>query len=243
MSGTNPLHIRHFKYLLLLLCSLYIASVGAEKVAVDDNTLSSSETEQGWELLFNGKDMSQWRNFKQETLSDQWTIENGSMMLSGKGGGDILTNSIYTNFDLRLDWNIAIGGNSGVFILTDEEGDQIYSHAIEIQILDNERHADNKLASHLSGSVYDIIASPEASHKIAGEWNQLRILMVNKVLKVWQNGVLTADIEVGSEQWNERVEQSKFKNWQGFAMSDSGHIGLQDHGDSVAFKNLKIKRL
>jgi len=211
--------------------------------SAQDNVLTKEEKSQGWQLLFNGEDMSQWRNFKKETISNKWQVLQGEMRLSEKGAGDILTKKTYENFDLKLDWKISIAGNSGIFIMADEVGSQIYSHAVEVQILDNERHSDNKLASHLSGSIYDITASPVQSHKPAGEWNTVRIRMFNKSLKVWQNDVLTADIVVASERWQQLVAKSKFKNWQGFALTDVGHIGLQDHNDPVAFKNIKIKAL
>ena len=208
-----------------------------------DNQLSAEEQRNGWQLLFDGKDMSQWRNFKQQGLSEQWIIEDGIMKLNGKGGGDILTKAQYQNFDLKLDWKISEVGNSGIFILADETGQQIYSHAPEIQILDNERHPDNKLASHLSGSLYDLIASPAASHKKAGEWNQVRVLLEDNQLTIWQNGVQTVSVKIQSPQWQQLVAESKFANWRGFAAKSSGHIGLQDHGDVVWFKNLKIKEL
>lgn len=228
--------IRHQLYAMLL-------TLGSFSALATDNQLSPQEQRDGWQLLFNGKDLSQWRNFKQQGLSDKWVIEDGAIKLSGKGGGDILTKAQYKDFDLKLDWKIAESGNSGVFILADETGSQIYSHAPEIQILDNERHPDNKLASHLSGSLYDLIASPAASHKIAGEWNQMRIHLEKNQLTIWQNGVQAVQVEIHSPQWQQLVAASKFANWQGFAANSSGHIALQDHGDVVWFKNLKIKEL
>ncbi|MDG1750813.1 MAG: DUF1080 domain-containing protein [Thalassotalea sp.] len=208
-----------------------------------DNTLTDDEKSQGWKLLFNGKDMSQWRNFKKHDINDKWQVNNGTMQLTGVGGGDILTNDIYQDFDLRLEWKISNAGNSGIFILADETGKKIYSHAVEIQILDNKRHADNKIDSHLSGSIYDMIASPVESRRPAGLWNQVRILLNQKQLTVWQNNIQTADINIGGEQWQALVAKSKFKDWEGFALSNVGHIGLQDHGDNVSFKNIKIKAL
>lgn len=208
-----------------------------------DNQLSAREQSDGWQLLFDGKDLSQWRNFKQDGLSDKWVIDGGAIKLTGAGGGDILTKARYQDFDLRLDWKISEGGNSGVLILADETGEHIYSHAPEIQILDNERHPDNKLDTHRSGSLYDMIASPAASHRVAGEWNQLRILLDQGQLTVWQNGVQTASVGIHSAEWQRLVAASKFADWAGFAANRSGHIGLQDHGDVVWFKNLKIKEL
>ena len=205
-----------------------------------DNVLSPSEKEQGWQLLFNGKDMSNWRNFKNQDLNENWVLKNGIMHLNQAGGGDIITKKIYENFILKLEWKISEAGNSGIFIMANELGNYIYSSAPEIQILDNERHSDNKIASHLSGSIFDIIASPETSHKLAGEWNKVKIYLHNRHLKVWQNGVQTADIVIGSDKWNKLIKQSKFKDWQGFAETSIGHIGFQDHGDPVSFKNIKI---
>lgn len=227
---------RHRLYALLLA----IASFGA---LASDNQLTREEQEDGWQLLFDGKDLSQWRNFKGDGLSDGWVIEDGAIKLTGAGGGDILTRARYRDFDLRLDWKISEGGNSGIFILADETGEYIYSHAPEIQILDNERHPDNRLDTRLSGSLYDMIASPAASHRPAGEWNQVRILHDQGQLTVWQNGVQTVSVAIHGPQWQQLVAASKFADWPGFAANDSGHIGLQDHGDVVWFKNLKIKAL
>lgn len=227
-----------FIYVLLLLSSSIAFSCFAQ-----DNQLTPEEKAAGWQLLFNGEDMSQWRNFKQSTINDKWIIKDNAMYLSEKGGGDLITKKAFENFELTLDWKVSIAGNSGIFILADELGDKIYSHAVEIQVLDNERHSDNKYKTHLSGSVYDLIGSPESAHKIAGEWNTVKILLENNALKVWQNGVLTAKTVINSEQWNTLVAASKFKNWSGFAMAKLGHIGLQDHDDPVSFKNIKIREI
>ncbi|TWG91094.1 sugar phosphate isomerase/epimerase [Luteimonas sp. J16] len=213
-----------------------------ERVAAD-NQLTAQEREAGWQLLFDGRDLSQWRNFKQDGVSDQWVVEDGAIKLAGAGGGDLVTRARYGDFDLRLDWKISEGGNSGIFILADETGEHIYSHAPEIQILDNERHPDNKLDTHLSGSLYDLIASPAASHRPAGEWNRVRIVHDRGQLTIWQNGVQTASVRIHGPEWQRLVAASKFAGWPGFAANDSGHIGLQDHGDVVWFKNLKIKEL
>lgn len=220
-------------------------------LSAQDNSLSEAELADGWVSLFDGVDMSHWRNFKSKELDDRWVVDNGTMKLSGKGGGDIMTRKSYTNFDLRLEWKISEAGNSGIFILVDEEGKYIYSHAPEIQILDNERHSDNKIDSRRSGSLYDMVASHPSSHKPAGEWNQVRILFRNGFLQVWQNGVKTVNITLGDSTWNTLLEGSKFSGWfgsllgdfEGFGESRSGHIGLQDHGDPVAFKNIRIKEL
>lgn len=208
-----------------------------------DNQLTAQEKTEGWQLLFNGSDMSQWRTFKQPTVNEKWQIEDASITLTAGGGGDLISKKSYSNFELILDWKISEVGNSGILILADEKGKYIYSHAPEIQILDNERHPDNKLDTHLSGSLYDMIASPVASHKKAGEWNTTKIRLEHSALTVWQNDVQTVKVTIGSEEWNNLVANSKFASWPGFAKAKAGHIGLQDHGDKVWFKNIKIKEL
>ena len=208
-----------------------------------DNQLSSAEKKDGWKNLFNGQDMSQWRNFKKQDINPIWKVQDGTMTMTAKRGGDIITKEQYENFDFRLEWKISEGGNSGIFILADEQGNKIYSHAPEIQILDNEKHNDRKKPNHRSGSLYDMISSPAESHKKAGEWNQVRILLNKGHLQVWQNQVQTVDITIGAEKWNELLANSKFKSWKGFGSNKKGHIGLQDHGDVVSFKNIKIKVL
>lgn len=225
------------------LAALALVSVLSQPAFAADNQLTAEEQADGWQLLFNGKDMSQWRSFKQPTVNEKWKIEDGAITLTLGGGGDLISKQSYKNFELTLDWKIAEAGNSGILILADEKGKYIYSHAPEIQILDNERHPDNKLDTHLSGSLYDMIASPVASHKKAGEWNSTKIRLENSALTIWQNDVQTAKVTIGSAEWNSLIAKSKFASWPDFAAAKEGHIGLQDHGDKVWFKNIKIKEL
>ena len=155
---------------------------------------------------------------------------------------NIYTAKEYGDFVFRFEFQLTPGANSGVGIRTPPEGDAAYV-GMEIQILDNERHPDHKRDTRLSGSLYDMIASPAASHRPAGEWNRVRILYDQGRLSVWQNGAQTVSIEINSPEWKRLVAASKFADWPGFAANASGHIGLQDHGDVVWFKNLKIKEL
>ncbi|SES64905.1 3-keto-disaccharide hydrolase [Thalassotalea agarivorans] len=224
-----------------LFIALTIALLCITQAQAGDNQLSKQEIADGWVLLFDGKDLSQWRNFKQSDISPLWQVQDGAIHLTKKGGGDILTKQQFQNFSLKLDWKIIEAGNSGIFILADENGKRIYSHAPEIQILDNERHSDNLVDSHLSGSLYDLVASPAVSHKPAGQWNQVEISLKDNHLLVKQNDIVTVSIVIGSSTWNTLVAGSKFATWQGFGVNKAGHIGLQDHDDKVWFKNIKIK--
>lgn len=222
--------------------SLALAFSSCAFAHTSDNQLTIEEQKAGWQSLFNGKDMSMWRNFKSDTVNSAWKIEDNAMTLT-QGGGDILTKKMYRDYELQMDWKISTKGNSGIFVLADETGSMIYSHAPEIQILDNVEHSDNKIDSHLSGSIYDLFAAPKAAHKLANNWNHVRIRMQDMHLQVWQNGISTTSIVIGSTTWNTLVANSKFATWENFATAEQGHIGLQDHGDKVWFKNIKIKEL
>lgn len=224
-------------------CLGMLIALGSGTSFAADNQLSSEEKAAGWQLLFDGSDLSQWRNFQKDSLNEGWKAENGALTLSSPGAGDILTKASFDDFDLKLDWKIAKGGNGGIFILVDELGKTIYAHAPEIQILDNEGHSDNKIDSHRSGSLYDMVAAHPSAYKPAGEWNQVRIRLHDKLLQIWQNDVITTSIVIDSSTWNTLLANSKFAQWQGFAENTSGHIGLQDHGAKVWFKNMKIKEL
>lgn len=218
-------------------------ALGEPAMANENNTLTAAEAEAGWTLLFDGEDMSQWRNYGAPDLGDGWRVEEGTMVLAGEGGGDIVTRDVYENFELVLDWRISSGGNSGIFILVEESDAPIYHKAPEIQILDNERHSDRQIDSHRSGALYDLVAPHPSAHKPQGEWNTVRIRLEDGLLNIWQNDVPTATLVIGSSTWDLLVANSKFAEWEAFGTGSTGRIGLQDHGDEVWFRNLKIREL
>ncbi|HEX5789063.1 MAG TPA: DUF1080 domain-containing protein [Woeseiaceae bacterium] len=207
------------------------------------NALSEAEADAGWTLLFNGKTAAEWRNYGAADLDDRWQVSDGTLMLAAGGGGDIVTRKTYGNFELILDWRVSEGGNSGIFILVAESDEPIYYRAPEIQILDNERHSDSEIDSHRSGALYDLVAPHPSAHKPQGEWNSVRIRLEDGLLNVWQNDVPTATIVIGSSTWQTLIANSKFADWDGFGTGTTGRIGLQDHGDKVWFRNLKIREL
>lgn len=223
----------------LLVCVMGLLASTAACAAASDNQLNAAERDAGWQLLFDGQSLAGWRTYRATAPGQQWQVQDGALTLTGKGGGDLIYDQRYQNFELQLQWRISRAGNSGVFILADEELDYIFVKAPEVQLLDDARHPDNKVATHLSGSLYDLIASPDAARRPAEEWNSLRIRYLDQRLRVWQNGVATADIVIGSQRWNDLVANSKFAQWP-FATLSEGYIGLQDHGDPVAFKNIKL---
>lgn len=244
LKAIHKLSVLTFINRLTMKQHILAAMLCLSSIAAAQNTLTDQEKKDGWQLLFDGQTIEHWRNFKQEKINPNWVVKDGAMVKL-KGGGDIVTKEKYENFDFKMEWQIAEGGNSGIFILANETADdkQIYTRAPEIQILDNERHPDKKLASHRSGSLYDMIAAPATSQKKAGEWNTVRILFIDRHLKVWQNGVVTVDVKLGSPEWQQALDGSKFKTWKGFGQSLTGHLGIQEHGDQVSLRNLRILKL
>ena len=225
------------------LSALIVSTTTTTAVLAQDNQLTAAQKAQGWVSLFDGKNTTAWRNYQKSDIQPGWVVENGALKLEKAGAGDLISKQAFGDFDLYIDWKISEAGNSGIFILADEKGKMIYSHAPEIQILDNEKAHDNKIDTHLSGSLYDMVAVHPSALKPAGEWNTVRIKLQDKLLQIWQNDVMTTNVVIGTSTWDNLVAASKFADWNGFAANETGHLGLQDHGNVVWFKNMRIKEL
>jgi hypothetical protein len=197
----------------------------------------------GWTPLFDGKSLAGWRSFKSEAPPSGWTVSNGILARTGKGG-DLMTVGQYGSFEFELDYRIAVGGNSGIMYRVVTEGNAPYWSGPEYQILDNERHPDAKNGpDRLSGSNYDLIAPSAAVSKPAGEWNTAKIVVKGNHVEHWLNGTKVVEYEFGSPAWTTMVAESKFKVWPMYGKAPRGHIVLQDHGDLVEFRNIRIKDL
>jgi len=206
------------------------------------NALTDAEREAGWELLFDGHSTDGWRGYMMETIPDGWQALDGELTRVGRGS-DIITTEQFANFDLTLEWKVELGGNSGVLFRAVEGPDRIYMGAPEMQILDDENHADGRSPLTSVGSNYALHPAPPGLAHPVGEWNSLRILVDGNHVEHWLNGVRTVQYELGSADWLERVAASKFSEWPEYGQASRGHIGLQEHGDRVAFRSIKIRRL
>ena len=214
------------------------------KPAAAINTLSKAEKAAGWKLLFDGKDFTGWRFYRGASPAAPWSIENGAITVSGPGK-DIITTGEYGEFELSVDWKISPAGNSGVINLVkeDETAPQTYNTGPEMQVLDNERHADGKLENHRAGALYDLVAPTKAAAKPVGEWNTARIKVSHGRIEHWLNGVKVVEAPYGDDAWRKMVAGSKFKDMALFGKASAGHIALQDHGDPVWYRNIKIRKL
>ncbi len=205
------------------------------------NELSADEAKEGWTLLFNGRSLEGWRGYKTEQPPPGWAVQDGVLVHTGQGG-DLMTMQPYGDFVLDLDFKIAEGGNSGIMYRVTTDGEQPYWSGPEYQILDNERHRDAKNGpDRLTGSNYDLIAPSKDASKPAGEWNNARIAVTGNHVEHWLNGEKVVEYDFGSPEWTTLVAESKFKAWPSYGKASRGHIVLQDHGDRVEFRNIKIK--
>jgi hypothetical protein len=206
------------------------------------NTLTPAERAAGWRLLFDGRTLAGWRGFKTEAPPDGWKAVDGSLSREAPGG-DIVTVDRFDSFELRLEWKIAEGGNSGIFFRVADDGDYVWSTGPEMQVLDNARHADGKDPKTSAGSNYALHAPSRDVTRPVGEWNAARIVVKGPHVEHWLNDVKLLEYELGSADWEARVQASKFKAMPGYGRSTTGRIALQDHGDPVWFRDIKIRPL
>ena len=206
------------------------------------NTLTDAEKSAGWRLLFDGKTTTGWRNYGKPTISDGWKVQDGTLTRVG-AGGDIITTDQFANFELAIDWKIEPGGNSGVFYRASEDTDAIYWNAPEMQVLDDAKHPDGQNPLTSAGAAYDLYPAPRGVVKPGGEWNTARLIVNGNHVEHWLNGVKLLEYEFGSPDWNSKVAASKFAPHPHFGKNAQGHIGLQDHGNVVAFRNIKLRVL
>jgi hypothetical protein len=210
--------------------------------AASQNTLTDAERSAGWRLLFDGKTTAGWRNYGKQTISDGWVVQDGALTRTG-AGGDIITNDAFGNFELSIDWKIEPSGNSGIFYRASEEKDEIYWNAVEMQVVDDAGHPDAKDRRRAAGAAYALYPAPAGHVETAGEWNTVRLVVNGNHVEHWLNGYKLLEYELGSPDWNSKVAGSKFKPHLKFGTNAQGHIGLQDHGNVVAFRNIKIRVL
>ena len=222
------------------------------------NSLTSAEKSQGWILLFDGKTSEGWRGYNKTTFPAAWTVENGALRLKGSGngeagavdGGDLVYGKEkFSNFNLKIEWKISEGGNSGIFYLAQEvPGKEIWRTAPEFQVLDNERHPDAMLGkdgNRMAGSLYDLIPAKPQNTKPAGQWNTVEIISYQGTIVHKQNGATVVEYHLWTPEWETLVKDSKFPTYNPdwAKVAKEGFIGLQDHGNDVWYRNIKIRKL
>jgi 3-keto-disaccharide hydrolase len=214
----------------------------ATTVAERTNTLSAEEREAGWELLFDGSTMNGWRGYNRDDLSGGWDAQDGMLTRTGEGG-DIITERQFSDFELTVEWRVETSGNSGIFYRVAEGEERIYHSAPEMQVLDDGGHRDGQDPLTSAGANYGLHAAPRGVVNAAGEWNVARIVVEGSHVEHWLNGERMVEYDLGSPEWEELVANSKFGEWPAYGRAERGHIGLQDHGDPVWYRNMKIREI
>jgi hypothetical protein len=245
------------KQINIILSCVLVLGLAASCGSKGKKTEQAKPADDGWKVLFDGTSTAGWRGYDTTAFpSKGWNIEDGALHCigsgageaGGAGGGDIIYDKKFSNFELSLEWKISKGGNSGIFFLAQEIPDTaIYKSAPEMQILDNEIHPDAQLGvngNRKAGSLYDLLPANPQNTKPVGEWNQVGILCYQGTVVFKQNGANVVEFHLWTDDWKKMVANSKFKNWPMFVNpAKEGYIGLQDHGNDVWFRNIKIKEM
>ncbi len=225
-----------------------------QKTEMLPNTLTEEQKADGWQLLFDGQSMKGWHKYGGKPVGSAWKIADGTFYLDTtvkenwqiKDGGDIVTDEEFENFHLKLEWKIAKDGNSGVMFYVHENSAKYkwpWETAPEMQVLDNDGHADAKINKHRAGDLYDLISSSKETVKKYEEWNFAEIKCVNSKLDFYLNGENVVSTTLWDDSWKKLVAGSKFAKMPDFATYKKGKIALQDHGNTVWFRNVMIKKL
>jgi hypothetical protein len=240
----------------LLTAAISLLMIGCAKSKNADsssnNKLTYEEGSQGWDLLFDGSDLSHYRLFGfPDAELDRWSIEGDTLNLSARAEGStskadlILTRESVGDFDFSFEWKMSKGGNGGIFYMVkdDNKYEKPWHTGLEMQLLDNAGHKEGLINTHRSGDLYDLIASKKDTTNPAEDWNHSRIVRKGNSVEQWMNGNLAVSFTIGSSEWNKLVADSKYAVWPEYGKIERGHIILQDHGDQIAFRNLKIREL
>jgi hypothetical protein len=198
----------------------------------------------GWRPLFDGKSTAGWRGFKSKTMPAGWRAIDGALTRVAQAG-DIVTDDEFQDFELELEWKVAPGGNSGIFYRVSEAPDieYVWESGPEMQVLDDVRHKDGQRPETSAGSCYGLYPAPRGVVHPAGEWNQVRIVVQGNHVEHWLNGRKIVEYQLGSPDWQDRVRRSKFAEMPHYGREARGHLALQDHGDWVAYRNIRIRVL
>ena len=246
---------------VIIFAMIFSSCTNTKKQADETANTDSMEetTNDEWITIFDGNSFDGWRGYNRTDVPAAWTIEDGAIKINGSGrgeagakdGGDIIYDKKFKNFELTFEWKVAKGANSGVFYLGQEvEGEPIWKSSPEYQILDNANHPDAKLGkdnNRQSASLYDLIPAIPQNSKPFGEWNSGGIMVYKGTVVHSQNGENVLEYHLWTPEWEDMIEGSKFKGWENFinagGENQEGYIGLQDHGDDVWFRNIKVKVL
>lgn len=235
-------------HLFLLTAAALMAGCKSQNQENPETSHQTGKPSDEWITLFDGTSLSGWHIYNRTSDGSAWVIDNGTLHFDAtrkEGRGDLTTDEEFENFELELEWKIDSCGNSGIMfnVVESPEYQAPYLTGPEMQVLDNACHPDSKITKHRAGDLYDLISCSRETVKPAGEWNQVRIVSDKGNVAFWLNGENVVNFTLGTPEWDSLVANSKFKEWSAFGKARKGHIVLQDHGDKVWYRNIRIKKL
>ncbi len=225
-------------------------------VASSHNTLTEAEQKEGYQLLFDGKSFAGWRNFRKQTIGKDWIVDTAEQAMyldvkklqDGKfyaDGGDIMTDKPYENYELQVEWKIDTCGNSGIIynVIENDKNEFVWQTGPEMQVLDNNCHPDAKIIKHRAGDLYDMVSCTKETVNPALAWNKAKLVVNKGKVEHWLNDSKVVEYDMNAADWQKMIAGSKFAKMPNFGKSMSGHIALQDHGNKVWYRNIKIKEI
>lgn len=240
---------------ILSIALMFLSFTGCKSSKTNSSKMDAAQTnattpvmQDGWQILFDGKTTNGWHTYGKIAVNERWKIADGALYIDNtvKEGGDIVTDEEFDNYDLKLEWKISKNGNSGIIININEDTakfKETYRSGPEVQVLDNDGHPDGKIIKHRAGDLYDLIKSSSEPVKAVGEWNAVEIISDKGSLKIFMNGTNVVTTTMWNDNWKQLIAGSKFKDMPGFGTFKKGKIALQDHGNAVWYRNIKIKKL
>jgi hypothetical protein len=244
MESSPKIKLFMRKLCLLTILAITFSCSGNRSTITQENI----DDEKGWVSLFDGHSLKGWRNFNSDQVGPAWKAKDGVLFLDpsdGRRGGDIVTDQEFENFELKLEWKIDSCGNSGIMFNV-VEGNQYeapWNTGPEMQILDNTCHPDGTIPKHRAGDLFDLIAGSGEVSLPQGEWNQVHIISKDASYEFWLNGAKVVSFKMHTPEWEELIRVSKFNEFKDFGKARKGHITIQDWGDKVWFRHIKIKTL
>lgn len=250
-----------FLMVIAISCTLLACQQGKTKTDASGDSSDAMNTDNtnmqndsGWVSLFDGQSLKGWHTYGRDSAGSAWSIDKGAIHLNAsakdryqtKGGGDLVSNDEYGDFDLKLEWNISKNGNSGIIFYVNEDTTkykETWNTGLEMQVLDNNGHPDGKIPKHRAGNLYDLIAASPETVKPPGQWNQAEIKSQNGKLNFFLNGTNVVSTTLWDDNWKKMLSASKFKTMPAFSTYKTGHIALQDHGNDVWYRNIMVRKL
>jgi hypothetical protein len=251
-ASKNPTKINYGAVLVSI--AVFFIACDPSRQASSVYQLSTEEKNEGWQVIMNGYNSKGWHRYGGGNIDSVWKVREGILQLDTlakkqnnvRGDWDIVTDEEYDNFDLKLEWMIGKNGNSGIIFYIYENKKKHnwpWETGMEMQVLDNVGHPDAKFPKHRAGDLYDLISCSRETVKPYGEWNEVEVKCINGKLDLYLNGENVVSTQLWDDNWRKLVAGSKFRNMEGFGTYKKGRIGLQDHGDPVSYRNIRIKRL